>query len=186
MSAKTQRSNNGQFTGRYPMYAMSPLFWRSFHSLEIAAVLNFGNSFLEWFWMEMVVVLRSLFKGFRHPRFLRALLLRGNLAASVVRLLPPNARMPRSAAFCLSGFSCAKYFLVLSPITVHRHKVDPRYLGMRQIAAPNHVHLSVDLPEQIFSLTSKRSSTLHHIPHAWLDNLSATQLGTLQKRRQCF
>ena len=48
-------------------------------------------------------------------------------------------------------------------------------LDMRQIAVPSHVHLSVDQPEQIFSLTSKGSSALHHIPHARMDHLSATQ-----------
>ena len=46
---------------------------------------------------------------------------------------------------------------------------------MRQIAVPSHVHLSVDQPEQIFALTSKGSSALHHIPHARVDHLSATQ-----------
>ena len=46
---------------------------------------------------------------------------------------------------------------------------------------PSHVHLSVDLPEQIFSLTSKGSSALHLIPDVRSDHLSATQLGTLQR-----
>ena len=164
------------------MSDMSPSFWYSFHSSKTAAVSNSGrNSFLERFWMEIVVDLRSLFKGFRHPRSLRTLLLRGNLACKCDTATPQNVSMPRSAAFCLSGFSSGKYFLVLSPITSSRQEVDPWYLDMRQI-----VHLSVDLPEQIFSLTSKGSSALHHMPHVWLDHLSATQLETLQRRGQCF
>ena len=69
---------------------------------------------------------------------------------------------------------------------VHRQETDPWYLGMRQIAVPSYVHLLVDLPEQIFSLTLKGSSSLHHLPHVQLDHLSATQLGTLQRWEQCF
>ena len=62
----------------------------------------------------MVVDLRSLFKGFRHPKSLRTLFLRGNLACKCDTAAPQNARMPGGAAFCLLGFSSAKYFLVLS------------------------------------------------------------------------
>ena len=62
----------------------------------------------------MVVDLRSLFKGFRHPKSLRTLLLRGNLACKCDTAATKNARMPGSAAFCLSDFSSANYFLVSS------------------------------------------------------------------------
>ena len=48
---------------------------------------------------------------------MRTLLLRGNLACKCDTAAPQNARMPSSAAFCLSGFSSAKYFLVLLLIT---------------------------------------------------------------------
>ena len=41
---------------------------------------------------------------------------------------------------------------------------------------PSHVHLSVDLPEQIFSLTSKGSSALHHIQHVRWTTTTGTVL----------
>ena len=50
-------------------------------------------------------------------RTLNAVVKFGNLACKCDTAAPQNARMPRSAAFCLLAFSSAKCFLVLSPIT---------------------------------------------------------------------
>ena len=63
MSAKTQHSNNGQLPGRYLCLICHHCSGRANPLTKTAEVSNSGNSFLERFWMEMVVALRSLFKG---------------------------------------------------------------------------------------------------------------------------
>ena len=87
--------------------------------------------------------------------------------------LPPKCTHAKECCLLFVGLQQCQIFPVLSPITSSPSGSRSLIPWHETIAVPSHVHLSVDLPEQIFSLTSKGSSALHHIPHVRLNHFSA-------------